>query len=137
MILQKHYRNLAITFFICLMWSLHVFFDYFTDNSFLKALTLLYDYLIAAAFVLVLSLAITTLRFTKYRYISINSFWHTFAAYCNLFLVLVYSLYIIVTHSVREFLGSFELSTILYLCQLFFGIGLLVGLYRNHVFESA
>lgn len=131
MLLQKHYRNLAITFFICLMWSVYVFFDYFTDNSFLKALTLLYDYLIAAAFALIVSLVVTIFRFTKYRYISINSFWHTFSAYSNLFLVLVYSLYIIVTHSVREFLGTFGLSTILYLCQLSFGVGLFVDLYKN------
>ncbi len=137
MLLQKHYRNLAITFFICLMWSVYVFFDYFTDDSFLKALTLLYDYLIAATFALIVSLVVTIFRFTKYRYISINSFWHTFSAYSNLFLVLVCSLYIIVTHSVREFLGTFELSTILYLCQLSFGVGLFVDLYKNGVFKSA
>ncbi len=137
MLLQNHYRNLAITFFICLMWSVYVFFDYFTDHSFLKGLTLLYDYLVGALPVLVISMVIAVLRFTKYRNIIINSFWYTFGAYSNLFLVLVYSLYIIVTHSVREFLGAFELGTILYISHLLFGLGLFFDLYRNHVSKSA
>jgi len=132
----NHYRNLAATFFINTFWCIYVFFDYFTDNSFLSGLTLFSDYTYTLVSIFLVSAIMLVLRFTKYRVKVLKSFFYTFAAYANLLLFLVYWLYLIFSHSVREFFNEFALFNFLVVIALFLGAAFLTDIYKHYLVKN-
>lgn len=134
--LQNHYRNLAITFFISTLWCIYVFFDYFPHQEvMLPELTLFFHYTAAMMFVFLCSLIVLIIRLTKYKLRILNSFWYTFIACSNLLLFVVYTCYVIFTNQVTEFFVDFDILNALALLQFILTVLLLVDLYRNFVFS--
>lgn len=133
--LQNHYRNLAITFFISTLWCIYVFFDYYQDRSFLRGLTLLADYIYSLIGVNCVSAGMLVLRFTKYKAVVLKSFLYTFAAAGNLFLSFMYMVYLVFSNNVKEFFTSFGLLDFFSVIAFFLGLGFLIDIYKNHVFK--
>ena len=135
--LQKHYLNLSITFFISTIWCIYVFFDYFPHRcAFFSVLTLYFDYIISMSAVFIVSVIIAVLRLTKFKIKALNSFWYTFATYTNLLLFLMYMLFTIFSHQVKEFFAYSDFINTLVLLQLFLGLALFTDLYKNHIFKT-
>ena len=127
---MQNYKHLSITFFIIILWCVYVFFDCYSDHSFLSGLTLLTDYIYSALFVVGISLLLLVLRCTKYKNPVKNSFLYFFAAFSCIFLSGVYFLYLIISHNVREFFSTLEYINLLVYLLMIFGIYFIIDLYR-------
>jgi len=133
--MQNHYKNLAATFFISTLWCVYVFFDYYSDHSFLHGLSLLADYINSLMTIFFISAVMLVLRFTKYKAMVLKSFFYTFAAYASLFLSFVYGVHIVLAHRLREFFSEFELIDLYSVIAFFLGVAFLIDIYKNHVFK--
>lgn len=133
---KQHYKNLSLAFLILLIWSVYVFFDYFTESDgegFIK-LTLFFDFYFAAIFSSVLALINIILRLTKFRKKGTENFkdgiFYVFSGFANLFLTIVWYIYLLITkQSVLESLMCIEPTCLIVTSNLFFGVLVLVDIY--------
>jgi|GEM_PF-741756 len=127
---MQYYKHLSITFLTTTIWCVYVFFDYYSDRSFMPGLTLYTDYLFSTILVLSLSVILFFLSFSKYRAVVLNSFFYIFSAVSNIFLAVVYSLQLVFSNSVKEFFSTLEYINLLVYLLLIFGIYFIIDLYR-------
>lgn len=113
------------------VWCVYVFFDYFTDHSFLPGLALLFDYGFTLSFVLACTVVTIALRVSKFKYSNVTHLMQTFAGYWGLFISIVYFIYIIVSHNVRESFASVDWINSLSVVSFLSGIILIFDLYKN------
>jgi len=132
---MQYYKHLAITFFITTLWCVYVFFDYYSNHSFMPGLTLFADYLFSALFVLFLALISLFLSFSKFNASALSNFIYVFSAFINIFLVAVYALYLLFSHRIKEFFLAWEPIKIILLFQVVFGVYFFVHIYRNKVYS--
>ena len=133
---MQYYKYLAITFFITTLWCVYVFFDYYSNHSFMPGLTLFVDYLFSALFVLFLALISLFLSFSKFKASALSNFLYVFSAFTNIFLVAVYSLQLVFSNRLREFFSVWEPINGILLFQMFFGVYLFVYIYRNKIYNQ-
>ena len=133
---MQYYKYLAITFFITTLWCVYVFFDYYSNHSFMPGLTLFADYLFSALFVLFLALISLFLSFCKFKASALSNFLYVFSAFTNIFLVAVYSLQLVFSNRLREFFSVWEPINGILLFQMFFGVYLFVYIYRNKIYNQ-
>ncbi|KGO87097.1 hypothetical protein Q765_07790 [Flavobacterium rivuli WB 3.3-2 = DSM 21788] len=133
---MKFYKHLSTTFFIITLWCVYVFFDYYSDRSFMAGLTLYIDYLFSALFVLFLALISLFLSFSKFKASALSNFLYVFSAFTNIFLVAVYSLQLVFSNRVREFFSVWEPINGILLFQMFFGVYLFVYIYKNKIYNQ-
>jgi len=133
---MRYYKHLSITFLATTIWCVYVFFDYYSDRSFLPGLTLFADYLFSALFVLFLAFISIFLSFSKFKASALSNFLYVFSAITNIFLVAVYSLQLVFSNRVREFFSVLEPINGILLFQMFFGVYLFVYIYRNKIYNQ-
>lgn len=131
---KQHYKSLSLTFLIILIWSVYVFFDYFSETDGFIRLTLFFDYYTAVLFSSGLGAINIVLRFTKYRKwntdIFKDNFFYVFSAFANLFLSIVWFIYLIITkQSILEFLTTIDYSTIFIDSNILFTVFILMDIY--------
>jgi len=133
---KQHYKNLSLTFLIILIWSVYVFFDYFseTDGEGFIKLTLFFDYYTAAMFSGVLALINIILRITKFRKNGTENFkdsiFYILSGFANMFLTIVWYIYLLISkQTVSETLICLEPACIIINSNLIFGVLVLVDIY--------
>jgi|GWRWMinimDraft_12_1066020.scaffolds.fasta_scaffold08825_2 hypothetical protein len=130
---KLYYKNIAITFLISTIWCVYVFFHYYGDNSFLPGLTLMFDFFIAAIFTIGLAALNVILRFTRFRKRNTEgfkvNFFYIFAGFSNLILTIIYFIYIIISHNIKEFFAFENNDIFLILTSLIIGVFIIVDLY--------
>lgn len=133
---KQYYKNLAITFFLSTIWSVYVFFDYYTDYSFMPGLTLMFDFFSSAIFAIGLALINIFLRFYCFRNLNYrkfkDNFFYIFSGFFNIMLFIIYLTYIIVSNNVREFFTSFETTTLYCFSNLILGIFIISDIHKKH-----
>jgi membrane protease YdiL (CAAX protease family) len=131
---KQHYKSLSLTFLIIIIWTVYVFFDYFSEiDGFIK-LTLFFDYYSAVVFSSGLAAINVILRFTRFRKKNTDAFkdnfFYVFSAIANLFLSIVWFIYLIITkQSTLEFLTTFDTSTLFIDSNIIFAILILIDIY--------
>ena len=133
---MQYYKHLSITFLTTTIWCVYVFFDYYSDRSFMPGLTLFADYLFSALFVLFLALISLFLSFSKFKGSALSNFLYVFSAITNIFLVGVYSLQLVFSNRVREFFSVWEPINGILIFQIVFGVYLFVYIYRNKIYNK-
>ena len=105
---RQQYKGLSATFLISTIWSVYVFFDYYTDSSFMPGLTLMVDFFSAVIFCIGLAALNLILRFMRFRKSNVvffkDNFFYIFAGFSNLILCIIYFVYVIVSHNLKEFI---------------------------------
>lgn len=132
---KQHYKNLSLTFLIIIIWTVYVFFDYFTETDGFIKLSLFLNYYFAAIISSVLAAINIILRFTKFREknngIFKDSIFYIFSGFANLFLTIVWFIYLLVTKQpLTETLICLEPACLIINSNLIFGVLILVDIYR-------
>jgi hypothetical protein len=130
---KLHYKNIAITFLISTIWCVYVFFDYYGDKSFMPGLTLMFDFFSAAIFTIGIAALNIILRFTSLRNKDAekfkDNFFYIFAGFSNMILAIIYFIYIITSHNIKEFF-AFENNDIFFiLTNLIIGSIIIIDIY--------
>lgn len=134
---KQYYKNLAITFFISTIWSVYIFFDYYTDHSFMPGLTLMFDFFISAIFTIGLADINIFLRFSYLRNLNHkDNFFYIFSGFSNITLSIIYLTYIVISNNVREFFTSFEITTLYCFSNLALGIFIISDLYKFEIAKT-
>lgn len=134
---KQFYKNLAITFFISTFWCVYVFFDYYTDHSFLSGLTLMYDFFSSSIFIIGLSIINIFLRFYFFRNLKIkHNFFYIFSGFTNTLLSIIYLIYIVVSNNIKDFFSSFEITTFYICLNIIFGFIILFDLHKSILFPK-
>jgi len=129
---KQYYKNLAITFFISTVWCIYVFFDYYTDQSFLSGLTLMFDFFSSSIFIIGLSIINIFLRFYFFRNLKIKrNFFYIFSGFSNILLPIIYLIYIVISNNIKEFFSSFEITTFYICLNIIFGFIILFDLHKS------
>lgn len=112
---KLHYKNTSITFLISTIWCVYIFFDYYGDKSFLRGLTLIFDFFSTAIFIIGIATLNIIMRFTKFRKKNTeefkDNFFYIFAGFSNIILVIIYFIYLTISNNIKEFI-SFESNDI-------------------------
>jgi hypothetical protein len=130
---KEHYKNIAITFAISTIWCVYVFFDYFGDKSFLPGLTLMFDFFATSIFIIGIAALNIILRISLFRKRNLDQFkdnlFYIFAGFSNLSLAIIYFVYLVTSHNVKEFF-SFESNDIFFIfLNLSTGVFIIQDLY--------
>ena len=137
---NNYHRNIALTFFISTIWCVYVFFDYYSDRSFLSGLTLFFDFFTSAIFVIGISTINLLIRFTKFQKQNTEkfkeTFFYIFAGFSNLILSAIYFVYLIVSNNVKEFFAFENNDTYLVLGNLILGVCIILDLYSNYLWKN-
>lgn len=130
---KLHYKNIAITFLLSTIWCVYVFFDYYSDNSFLPGLTLMFDFFSAVIFTIGLAALNMILRFTRFNKKNTeefkDNFFYIFAGFSNMILAIIYFVYIIISHNVKEFFTFEKNDTFFILTNFIIGTIIIVDIY--------
>jgi hypothetical protein len=132
---KLYYKNLSLTLLIIIIWCVYVFFDYFTETDGFIKLTLFFNYFKAVVISSGLATLNILLRFTKFRNQTEkfkDNFFYIFSAIANLFLPMVYIIYLVVSkQSIIEFITTLEPGNIFIMLNVIFGCFILTDIYYN------
>ncbi|RTY94995.1 hypothetical protein [Flavobacterium sp. GT3R68] len=133
---KQHFKNLAITFFITTLWSVYVFFDYYTASGF-GGLTLFFNFLEAVVFSIGLALVNLILRFTLFRRNHTekfkDNFFYIFSGFSNLVLAFIFTAYSIITNQFPEIFMVNEPMTFYTLANFAIGVFIISDMYYSYV----